>query len=257
MPVNFDRVAEDYDASRYLPADVATRIADFLCRAASLSPQSLLLDAATGTGRFALPLAVHGVRVVGVDISEQMLTRLRSKMPSTSLPIRLLRSDLTSLGLTHQAFDAVLMAHILHLIPDWQQALHEAFRVLKPNGVLLLVWNQGGHSRIHHQYHELLRGRFEIPGYQGAHSSEIARWLKEQGKTVDVLDTQHLQWQWQAPIAQTVDFLQKRIWSRLWRVPDEVHDTVMKELRTWVLATYGSFDGFELLEDRIMVQRVS
>ncbi|HLI47885.1 MAG TPA: methyltransferase domain-containing protein [Chthonomonas sp.] len=257
MPVNFDRVAEDYDASRYLPAHAAHRIAAFLCRAASLSPQSLLLDAATGTGRFALPLAVHGVRVVGVDIAERMLARLRSKMPSASLPIRLLRSDLTALGLTHQAFDAVLMAHILHLIPNWQQALQEAFRVLKPNGVLLLVWNQGEHSRIRHQYHELLRGRFEIPGYQGAHSSEIARWLQEQGKVVEVLDTRHLHWQWQAPIAQTVDFLQKRVWSRLWRVPDEVHDSVMKELHAWVLATYGSFDGFEVIEGGIMVQKVS
>lgn len=256
MPINFDRVADDYDASRHLPEDAAQRIAAFLCQAASLDTHSLVLDAATGTGHFALPLASHGVQVVGVDISERMLAKLRSKMASTSLPIRLLRSDLTSLGLVHQAFDVVLMAHILHLIPNWQQALREAFRVLKPNGVLLLVWRQGGRSPIHHHYHELLRGRFEIPKHQGAHSSEVAQWLQEQGRTVEILDTQHLHWQWQAPIAQTVDFLQKRVWSRLWCVPDEVHDSVMKELRAWVLANYGSLDGFEVLEGSIMVQKV-
>ena len=46
---------------------------------AELAGDGAVLEFAVGTGRIALPLAERGVRVVGIDNSEAMLTRLRDK----------------------------------------------------------------------------------------------------------------------------------------------------------------------------------
>jgi hypothetical protein len=45
------------------------------------------LELAVGTGRIALPLAATGVRVDGIDFSEPMIARLRSKPGGTSLTV--------------------------------------------------------------------------------------------------------------------------------------------------------------------------
>jgi SAM-dependent methyltransferase len=57
----------------------------FLRRLAGDPPRALEL--AIGTGRIALPLAATGVEVVGIDISEEMIARLRSKPGGADLEI--------------------------------------------------------------------------------------------------------------------------------------------------------------------------
>ena len=46
---------------------------------AELADDGAALEFAIGTGRVAIPLAEHGVRVAGIDSSEPMLARLRAK----------------------------------------------------------------------------------------------------------------------------------------------------------------------------------
>jgi SAM-dependent methyltransferase len=72
------RVAEGFD-ERYAylaePA-VVDPIVDFLVERARGGPA---LELGVGTGRIALPLALRGVRVHGIDLSEAMVARLRAK----------------------------------------------------------------------------------------------------------------------------------------------------------------------------------
>jgi SAM-dependent methyltransferase len=71
-------VAANYDASSadmFQPAVVDPAV-DFL---ADLAGSGAALELGIGTGRIALPLARRGVRVHGIDLSEAMVARLRSK----------------------------------------------------------------------------------------------------------------------------------------------------------------------------------
>jgi SAM-dependent methyltransferase len=71
-------VAARYDDSsgeEFEPA-VVGRTVDFL---AGLAGGGAALELAIGTGRIALPLSQHGVRVQGIDLSEAMAARLREK----------------------------------------------------------------------------------------------------------------------------------------------------------------------------------
>jgi SAM-dependent methyltransferase len=79
-----DRLADIYDEwvqSMALDTEAAV---DFLAELAGPGPA---LELAIGTGRVALPLAERGIAVHGIDASEAMLARLRSKPGGETIPI--------------------------------------------------------------------------------------------------------------------------------------------------------------------------
>ena len=74
----FDRVASRYDESlpgMFLP-DVLDPTVDFLAELAGNGP---VLELGIGTGRVALPLVEKGISVHGIDLSQAMVERLRTK----------------------------------------------------------------------------------------------------------------------------------------------------------------------------------
>ena len=73
-----DRIAKRYDADAAMIIDsaVVQATVDFL---ATLAGSGDALELGIGTGRIALPLSERGVRVRGIDLSEDMVARLASK----------------------------------------------------------------------------------------------------------------------------------------------------------------------------------
>jgi ubiquinone/menaquinone biosynthesis C-methylase UbiE len=90
-----------------------------------------ILDVGTGTGHFSAPLTPHN-EVVGVDFVAQMLAYAA---PKGFWPAQ---ADARALPFSDASFDAVICVGVLQHIPDYQTALRELLRVLKPQGVLLL-----------------------------------------------------------------------------------------------------------------------
>jgi SAM-dependent methyltransferase len=87
MPENHfgERVAARYDedAEIFDPA-VVDPVVDFL---AGIAGGGAALELGIGTGRIALPLARRGIRVHGIDLSEQMVARLRAKPGSEEIAV--------------------------------------------------------------------------------------------------------------------------------------------------------------------------
>ena len=97
-----------------------------------------VLELAAGTGLVTRELARTAKRVVATDLSEGMLAVLRGRLDeqgSTGVEVR--TADAAALGFPDASFDAVVMANLLHLLPDPAIALQEACRVLRPGGLLL------------------------------------------------------------------------------------------------------------------------
>jgi SAM-dependent methyltransferase len=83
-----ERVAERYDksaADMFEPAVVDPAV-DFL---ADLAGSGAALELGIGTGRIALPLALRGIRVHGIDLSEAMVARLRAKPGAEDIEVKI------------------------------------------------------------------------------------------------------------------------------------------------------------------------
>jgi SAM-dependent methyltransferase len=82
VPENYfgEEVAARYDASAeqdpMFTPEAVDPVVDFLVERAG---DGRALELGIGTGRIALPLAARGVRVHGIDLSEEMVARLRAK----------------------------------------------------------------------------------------------------------------------------------------------------------------------------------
>ncbi len=78
-----DSIAEVYD-EWYLTRLDPTAAVELL---AELAGSGSALELGIGTGRVAIPLAARGVRVSGIDASEEMVARLREKPGGAEIPV--------------------------------------------------------------------------------------------------------------------------------------------------------------------------
>jgi SAM-dependent methyltransferase len=79
-------------------------------------------------------------RVVGVEMSSEMIERARQNLGMTNLKnISFLDSSGEDLPLPDKDFDVVISSGVFNLIPDKLRALREVFRVTKPGGRLMMA----------------------------------------------------------------------------------------------------------------------
>ncbi|ACY49450.1 arsenite methyltransferase [Rhodothermus marinus] len=102
-----------------------------------------VLDLGAGAGRDCL-LAARQVgpegRVIGIDLTPEMVALAREnarKMGVTNVIFR--EGDITALPLPDASVDVVLSNCAINLVPDKARAFVEAFRVLRPGGLLLVA----------------------------------------------------------------------------------------------------------------------
>ena len=128
ISIDFDRIADRYDESRG-----GTVRGDRF--AADLIPwlvHGLVLEVGVGTGIVAAALRAHGVAVIGLDLSEEMLRQAVAR-----LGFAVVRGDARTLPFASGSVDNVLFVAALHAIGDVRGAVAEAARVLRPGGRLL------------------------------------------------------------------------------------------------------------------------
>ncbi|MDR0983099.1 MAG: bifunctional demethylmenaquinone methyltransferase/2-methoxy-6-polyprenyl-1,4-benzoquinol methylase UbiE [Culturomica sp.] len=108
----------------------------------SLSPKRIL-DVATGTG----DLAVEACRrlcpdeIVGIDISEQMMSIGREKVASMGMSdvIRFERQNCEDLSFADNSFDAAMSAFGVRNFENLDGCLKEIIRVLRPGGRFMIL----------------------------------------------------------------------------------------------------------------------
>src|SRR5579862_7851421 len=99
-----------------------------------------LLDIGTGTGRILEVLAPRVGQALGIDLSREMLALARVNLERAGLAnARVRRGDMYQLALADGSFDAVVIHQVLHYADRPAAAIAEAARVLRPNGILLVV----------------------------------------------------------------------------------------------------------------------
>ena len=114
---------------------------DKLAEKLDLSASSLVLDAGSGEGNVAINLAKkYNLRIYGVDLLDFAVSKAISKSKEFNLQniVKFKLGDYTNLDFPNQTFDGIYTMETLVHVPDYKKALKEFYRVLKPNGKLVL-----------------------------------------------------------------------------------------------------------------------
>ena len=104
-------------------------------------PKSLL-DVATGTGDLVIELAkIDAEKIIGLDISPGMLEIGKQKVVNKQLDhrIEMQLGDSEALKFKNETFDGVTIAFGIRNFENLNLGLQEIFRVLKPNGTLVVL----------------------------------------------------------------------------------------------------------------------
>jgi ubiquinone/menaquinone biosynthesis C-methylase UbiE len=136
----YSPIAFLYDTWTYVTESRSLRAAlDF----AAIHDGEAVLEVAVGTGiafREILRRNPSG-RNVGIDLTEAMLGRARSRARGSGTPHELIREDARALSFQSASFDVVMNNNMLGLVPQRtiQVILSEMFRVLRPSGRLVIA----------------------------------------------------------------------------------------------------------------------
>lgn len=116
------------------------RVAEYaeeMLRLVGFAPGQSYLDFGCGNGAAAVRLSSRlGLKVTGIDVDPEQIETARQKSGQTA-NVRFLTADGTQLPFDDNEFDFVGTHMVTHHIPDWQNALRQMLRVLKPNGCLI------------------------------------------------------------------------------------------------------------------------
>lgn len=95
-----------------------------------------VLDLAAGTGKLTAGLVALGLDVVAVEPDPAMLAELRARFPE----VEALPGSAEEIPLPDGSVDAITVGQALHWF-DLGRAVPEFRRVLRPDGVLVALWN--------------------------------------------------------------------------------------------------------------------
>jgi ubiquinone/menaquinone biosynthesis C-methylase UbiE len=135
----FARTAEEYVTSR------SHRQGWDLTRLIELgewgpTPTLQALDIATGGGHTALAVAPHVAQVIASDLTPRMLETARAFLETQGITnARFVEADAEQLPFETASFDRVTCRIAPHHFPNVGQFVNEVARVLKPDGLFLLI----------------------------------------------------------------------------------------------------------------------
>ena len=147
LRVGYDREADKYDERRYEAAEGKLFSALELTVLRSWLPLgagTTILDVPAGTGRLSIALADSGAKVVGADISANMLKVAASKRQGApQARVHFMQGSGAQLPFADNTFDAVVSFKFFHLIPNERKPafIREMTRVLKPGAPLVAEFN--------------------------------------------------------------------------------------------------------------------
>jgi SAM-dependent methyltransferase len=126
---SFGSVADVYERSRPgYPAEAVRWLAG--------EPPRDVLDLGAGTGKLTRQLAAAGHRVTAVDPSLEMLDHVRRTLPDVTVDV----GTAEAIPVPDAAIDVVTVGQAFHWF-DHERAVPEIARVLRPGGILAVVWN--------------------------------------------------------------------------------------------------------------------
>lgn len=139
----FDTISGNYDSlNRVISFGIDVKWRKKVVQLVSEKNPKTILDIATGTGDLAIMMAnTSAAEIIGLDISQGMLDVGIKKIASKNLNhrIEMLNADSEAMPFEDNSFDAITVAFGIRNFENLDKGLSEILRVLKPNGVFVIL----------------------------------------------------------------------------------------------------------------------
>lgn len=140
----FDNISDNYDGlNRIISMGIDQKWRKKVIDQITAKKPERYLDIATGTGDLALQFAARlpNTKIVGLDLSEGMLTVARKKITGTPLETQIdfIKGDSEALPFEDNSFEAITVSFGIRNFQNLEKGLSEILRVLAPNGLFIIL----------------------------------------------------------------------------------------------------------------------
>jgi demethylmenaquinone methyltransferase / 2-methoxy-6-polyprenyl-1,4-benzoquinol methylase len=139
----FDNISEKYDGlNRVISFGIDMKWRKKVVEIVSSNKPKSILDIATGTGDLAIMMTqTDASEIIGLDISAGMLNIGKQKIEQKKLTsrIKMVLGDSEKIPYEDNHFDAICVAFGIRNFENLEKGLSEILRVLKPNGVFVIL----------------------------------------------------------------------------------------------------------------------
>ncbi|RZJ30878.1 MAG: bifunctional demethylmenaquinone methyltransferase/2-methoxy-6-polyprenyl-1,4-benzoquinol methylase UbiE [Flavobacterium sp.] len=139
----FDKISGGYDGmNRVISFGIDLKWRKKVLKLVASKNPNTILDIATGTGDLAILMAETGAqKITGADISEGMMEVGRKKIAAKHLSdkVQLIYGDSENLPFEDNSFDAITVGFGIRNFENLEKGLSEILRVLKPNGIFVIL----------------------------------------------------------------------------------------------------------------------
>ena len=139
----FDAISGNYDnLNRVISFGIDVKWRKKVLKLVSAKNPETILDIATGTGDLAILMAsTNAKKIIGLDISAGMLEVGQQKIDAKNLSskIEMVLADSEKMPFEDNTFDAITVAFGVRNFEHLETGLAEILRVLKPNGIFVIL----------------------------------------------------------------------------------------------------------------------
>lgn len=245
------RIAGQYRDHRAHPNTVSTRIGQEITQL--IPPDARILEVGVGTGRIAAPVAQAGGRVMGFDISAEMLDQIAYEAGS-AYPV--VQADMLNIPFRRGTFGAVMVTHVLHLTRELERVLSEVVRVLQPDGVVIQGEDWTDPDSVIVQLRSELRRivldaapHYRPPGLAKSREQILA----DLGAT-QTDETIVAEWTVYTSPAARLREIASRSDPESWVLPPDLFDAVVAGLTDYVAANYADPEADQPVKRRFLLK---
>jgi SAM-dependent methyltransferase len=126
-------------------ARTITGVAETILERADAGPGVSILDVATGTGNVAIPAALSGASVTGLDLTPRLLEVARERAAEAGVEVSFIEGDAEELPFDSDSFDRVTSCFGVMFAPRQELAAGELARVARPGATIVVTaWTPEG-----------------------------------------------------------------------------------------------------------------
>jgi SAM-dependent methyltransferase len=126
-------------------ARTIARVAELVVERVGARSGESLLDVATGSGNVAIPAAIAGASVTGLDLTPRLLEVARERAAEAGVDVAFIEGDAEELPFERDSFDRVTSCFGVMFAPRQELAASELARVARPGATIVFTaWTPEG-----------------------------------------------------------------------------------------------------------------